>query len=202
MSLYHCLHTQGHLEKLSPLPLDVCEVIVKVLAGEAGSSDFATLRQLSLASKAFVPLCQKQLFQRVALVQKWDWARPRSRSLAQAHYPIDNLHLHVHVLAHPHLSAYIHSLEISCLQDYERSAGLVVLHQMDEVTEFTSGYTDGNREEVRTPHACQATCEGIKHHINGFVQRDPGITVLSLFGVQDLPMDLSSRFVAYEHCHS
>jgi hypothetical protein len=40
----------------------------------------------------------------------------------------------------------------------------------------------------------QAICEDIKHHVNGFVQRNPGITVLLLFGTQDLPMVFIQSF--------
>ncbi|KAH6903470.1 hypothetical protein BKA70DRAFT_1566691 [Coprinopsis sp. MPI-PUGE-AT-0042] len=163
------------------LPLDICEAIVKILSHDAPADD-TSLKHLSLVGKVFAPLCQKQLFREVALVQKRDWELPSE--VVQPH-PMERLHLHL--AAYPHLSRHIRVLEIGCMDNYDRIAAFAVLDQLDKVIEFTFGFSDGNRQAV-SYRSWQNTSEGIKRHINGFVQRNP-IAILSLFGINDLPTD-------------
>ncbi|KAH6869211.1 hypothetical protein BKA70DRAFT_1491268 [Coprinopsis sp. MPI-PUGE-AT-0042] len=163
------------------LPLDICEAIVKILSDDA-PADETSLKHLSLVGKVFAPLCQKQLFREVALVQKRDWELPSE--VVQPH-PMERLHLHL--AAYPHLSRHIRVLEIGCMDNYDRIAAFAVLDQLDKVIEFRFGFSDGNRQAI-SYRSWQNTSEGIKRHINGFVQRNP-IAILSLFGINDLPTD-------------
>ncbi|KAH6903478.1 hypothetical protein BKA70DRAFT_1227798 [Coprinopsis sp. MPI-PUGE-AT-0042] len=79
------------------LPLDICETIVKILANEEHLND---VKQLSLVNKAFVTMCQRQLFRGGTSFQKRDCS------------PIERFH--EHLTAHSHLGSYIRTLETEC----------------------------------------------------------------------------------------
>jgi hypothetical protein len=166
------------------LPLDICESIVKSLAEDEQLMD---LRQLSLVGKAFVTMCQKQLFREVTLVQMKDW--DLAYDVVQFH-PMERFHQHLS--AYPHLASYVRVLEIGCMMNYDKSAPFAVLDLLSRVTKFTFGFSNGNRY-AGSLRSWPKISEGAKDHINKLVQRNP-ISTLSLFGIEDLPLHFIQSF--------
>ncbi|EAU81145.2 hypothetical protein CC1G_10432 [Coprinopsis cinerea okayama7 len=169
-------------------PLELLEVTIECLAAQGTLED---LHQCTLVNKKLAQLCQKRIFNTVALVQRETrWHIPAEQRVPLPPHPIERF-ADV-VKQNPAIGTYVWELEIQSMLDYNVDDGFKFFGHLHQVHTFTLVFADGPRH-VGDPKPWHTISPGLRNSLFSFVRQNP-IASLNLYHLSDLPHTFLQQF--------